>query len=249
MEIKLKDLLEAGCHFGHRVSRWNPKMKPYIFRAQDNVHIFDLVKTKEGLEGACNFVRQLVAKGGKIVFIGTKKQAKEIIKEAALRAGMPYVNNRWVGGTITNWEVIKKNLDRLQELKSKMDKGEFKKYTKKENLLINKEISKLEKEYGGISQLENFPEAIFVVDVHREQGAIKEANKKGVKVVGIVDSNADPDTVDYIIPANDDAIKSISLLTSAIVDAILEGKKHLNKEKKTETEAEEKKEKKKRIKK
>lgn len=232
MEISLKDLLEAGCHFGHQVSRWNPKMKPYIFTARDNVHIFDLVKTKEGLERAALFIGTVVKNKGKIIFIGTKKQAKEIIKEVATKTGMPYVTERWVGGTITNWEEIKKNLQRLKELKSKKETGEFKNYTKKENLLIEREILKLEKIYGGISCLEDLPQAIFVVDVKKEWGAVKEAWSRGIKIVGIVDTNADPTLIDYVIPANDDAPKSIELILNYIGEVINKAKQEEKVEKK-----------------
>lgn len=225
MEIKLKDLLEAGCHFGHQVTRWNPKMKSYIFGARDNVHIFDLVKTKEGLEKAAAYVRQLADYSGKIVFVGTKRQAKDIIKEAAIKIGMPYVSERWIGGTITNWEVIKKNIDKLKDLKAKKKAGEFKNYTKKENLLIDREIACLEKTYGGITDLEKLPEAIFVVDVKKEFGAVKEASERGVKIIGVVDTNSDPTLVDFVIPANDDATKSIQLIVNYIAQAIQEGKK------------------------
>jgi len=232
MEIKLKDLLEAGCHFGHQVTRWNPKMKPYIFDARDNVHIFDLVKTKEGLEAAYAFVKDLASQGGKIVLVGTKRQAKDIIREAAIKIGMPYVCERWVGGTITNWEVIKKNIDKLKDLKTKKQAGEFNNYTKKENLLIDREIGRLEQMYGGIADLEKLPEAIFVIDVKKEFGAVKEATERGVKIIGVVDTNSDPSLIDYVIPANDDATKSIELIVNYIAQAIEEGKKGKKKTKK-----------------
>jgi len=223
MEIKLKDLLEAGCHFGHQVTRWNPKMKSYIFAARDNVHIFDLVQTKKGLEEAGEFLKETAAKGGKIIFIGTKKQAKDIIKEAAIKVGMPYVSERWIGGTLTNWEVIKRNLDKLKDLRQKRDAGELKEFTKKERLLIDREIIKLEQTFGGIQALEALPEAVFIVDVKKEIGAAKEAKIKGVKVVGVVDTNSDPDLVDYLIPANDDAVKSIKLIVDYLTEAVADG--------------------------
>jgi small subunit ribosomal protein S2 len=224
IKISLKELLEAGCHFGHQSSRWNPKMKPYIFTARDGIHVFDLAKTKEGLEAACAFAKATVADGGKIIFVGTKRQAKEVIKEVAQSVGMPYVSERWLGGTFTNWEQIKGRIERLKDLKEKREKGEFKGFTKKERLLIDREISRLEKFFGGIEALEELPEAIFVVDTKREMAAVKEAKKRGIKVIGLVDTNSDPDLVDYVIPANDDATKSIELVVRQIGEAIKEKK-------------------------
>lgn len=231
MEIKLKDLLEAGCHFGHQTSRWNPKMKPYIFTARDKIHIFDLVKTKEGLEVAYDFIKKLVADGGKIVFVGTKRQAKEIVKETAIKVGMPYSSEHWIGGTITNWDQIKKNIDKLADLKKKKESGELKEFTKKENLLIDREIAKLENHFGGISTLEHIPEALFVVDVKKELGAVKEAKARGIKVIGLVDTNSNPDLVDFVIPANDDAVKSVQLILNVIEEAVEAGKKEMKNEK------------------
>jgi small subunit ribosomal protein S2 len=231
LKVSLKDLLEAGCHFGHQSRRWNPRMKPYLFTKKEGVHIFDLVQTKEGLERACNFVKDWVKSGKKIVFVGTKRQAQAIVKEEAQKCGMPYVWARWLGGTITNWEMIKKSIDKLEELRRKKEAGEFKDYTKKENLLIDREIEKLQKFFGGIADLTERPEAIFVVDMKREESAIKEACKQEVKVVAIVDSNADPTVVDYVIPANDDAVKSIKLIVQKIAEAAAEG---LKLQKKTE---------------
>lgn len=225
MEIKLKDLLEAGCHFGHQARRWNPKMKPYIFMARDGVHIFDLVRTKEGLEKGAAFAKATAAEGGKIVFVGTKRQAKDIIKEAAVKVGMPYVSERWIGGTITNWRVIKKNIKKLKDLKQKKESGEFKEYTKKENLLIDREIAKLERMFGGLVPLEELPEAVFVVDIKKELGAVKEAVNRNIKVIGVVDTNSDPSLIDYVIPANDDATKSIQLIVGFVAEAIEEGQK------------------------
>jgi small subunit ribosomal protein S2 len=219
IKISLKDLLEAGCHFGHQSSRWNPKMKPYIFTARDGVHVFDLAKTKEGLEAAMEYVEGLVKEGKTIVFVGTKRQAKEIIKEVAEKVGMPYVSQRWLGGTITNWEEIKKRIERLGEMKEKREKGEYKEFTKKERILIDREIARLERLFGGLKGLKDLPEAIFVVDVKRELAAVKEANKRGVKVVALVDTNSDPDLVDYVIPANDDATGSIELVVRKIGEA------------------------------
>ena len=235
VKINLKDLLEAGCHFGHQASRWNPKMKPYIFTAREGIHVFDLAKTKEGLEEAMEYVKGLVKEGKKIIFIGSKRQAKEVIKEVAQAVGMPYVNERWLGGTITNWEEMKKRIKRLQDLKEKREKGEFRKFTKKERILIDREIARLEKLFGGIADLEALPEAIFVIDTKKEMAAVREAKMRGVKIVALVDTNSDPDLIDYIIPANDDAAKSIELIVRKMGEAI--GKKKSGpKKKEKETE-------------
>jgi small subunit ribosomal protein S2 len=204
-------------------------MKPYIFTARDGVHVFDLAKTKEGLEAAMEYVKGLVKEGKTIVFVGTKRQAKEVIKEVAEKVGMPYVSQRWLGGTITNWEEIKKRIERLGEMKEKREKGEYKEFTKKERILIDREIARLERLFGGLVGLEDLPEAIFVVDVKREIAAVKEANKRGVKVVALVDTNSDPDLVDYVIPANDDATGSIELVVRKIGEACDHGKHGIKK--------------------
>ncbi|MFZ5366223.1 MAG: 30S ribosomal protein S2 [Patescibacteria group bacterium] len=224
-KISLKELLEAGCHFGHQTVRWNPKMKPYIFEAREGIHIFDLAKTKEGLEAASAFVKATAAKGGKILFVGTKRQAREIIEKTAKEVKMPYVSQRWLGGTLTNFEQIQKSLEKLETLKREKEEGKYKEYTKKENLLIDREIERLEKFFGGLSSLEKLPEAVFVVDVKTEAGAVREASRKEIPTVGIVDTNSDPDLVDYVIPANDDAQKSIELIVGVIGEAIENGSK------------------------
>jgi small subunit ribosomal protein S2 len=228
-EVPLKDLLEAGCHFGHQSRRWNPKMQPYIWQAKEGVHIFDLVKTAAKLKEACLALRDLVAEGKTVTFVGTKRQAQAVIKEEAKKTGVPYVAQRWLGGTITNWEQIKKSLDKLIEMREKKEKGEYEKYTKKENVLIDREIDRLSRFLGGLVDLKEPPEALFVVDVKREIAAVKEAKKKGIKVFAIVDSNADPDLVDYVIPANDDAVRSIKLIVAKIAQAVEEGKKLITK--------------------
>ena len=235
VKINLKDLLEAGCHFGHQASRWNPKMKPYIFTAREGIHVFDLAKTKEGLEEAMDYVKGLAKEGKKIIFIGSKRQAKEVVKEVAQSVNMPYVSERWLGGTITNWEEIKKRIKRLKDLKEKREIGEFRKFTKKERILIDREIARLEKLFGGIIDLEDLPEAIFVIDTKKEMAAVKEAKKREIKVVALVDTNSDPDLIDYIIPANDDAVKSIELVVRKIGEAI--GKKKSKKKKSPSAEA------------
>lgn len=231
-KISLKDLLEAGAHFGHQAARWNPKMKPYLYTVRDGVHVFDLAQTKKSLEEACEFVRKLTAEGGKIIFVGTKRQAGEIVKEEAKKAGTPYVCQRWLGGTITNWEQIKKSIEKLTEMKEKKELGEYKKYTKKEQLLLDREIARLEKFFGGLVGLKELPEAIFVVDTKKEVTAVKEANKKGITVVAVVDSNSDPDLVDYVIPANDDAVGAVKLIVGAIGEAAKEGREKFEKKKK-----------------
>lgn len=224
-DIPLKELLEAGCHFGHQTVRWNPKMKPYIFAAREGVHIFDLAKTKEGLEAASAFAKATASQGGKIIFLGTKRQAREIVAKTAQKVGMPYITQRWLGGTITNFEQIKKSLDKLAKMKEKRTAGEYKEFTKKEQLLLDREIARFEKFLGGLEGVTQLPEAIFIVDVKREYGAAKEAQRRGVKVIAIVDTNADPDVVDYVIPSNDDANKAIELVVMSIGEAIEEGLK------------------------
>ncbi len=222
--VTLPELLEVGCHFGHQVRRWNPRMAPYIYTDRDGVHIFDLAKTAEGLEAAATFVKELVAGGGTLLMVGTKRQAKAIIREEAQAVGAPFVAERWLGGTITNWEQIKKSIDRLLEMRKNMQEGAYSKYTKKENVLLNREISRLERFFGGIVTLNRPPDALFVVDTHREVVAVTEARIANIKVVGIVDTNTNPDVVDYVIPANDDAVRSIKLLVSTIARAYNDGK-------------------------
>ena len=218
--ISLQQLLEAGCHFGHQSRRWKPAMAPYIYTTRDKVHIFDLVKTKAGLDTACKYVKQLAQEGKQILFVGTKRQAKDIVLAAAKKAGMPYVVERWLGGTLTNYEEISKRMRKLRDLRQQRDSGELKKYTKKEQLLIDREIAKLERFLGGMESLVDKPAALFVVDTHRENVAVREAVKMGLPVVGLVDTNGDPDLVDYVIPVNDDAVKSIELVVGAIADSI-----------------------------
>ena len=223
IKINLKDLLDAGCHFGHQAQRWNPKMAPFLYGVRDGVHIFDLAKTKEGLEKAAEFVKDTVAKGGKIIFVGTKRQAQAIVKEEAQKAKMPFITERWLGGIITNWDNIKKSIDKLQDLKTQKEAGELKKYTKKENILIDREIARLERFFGGLVDLKELPAAIFIIDVKKEQAALREADKKNIPVIAIVDSNSDPDMVDWVIPANDDAVGSIKLIVSLIAEAVKKG--------------------------
>jgi small subunit ribosomal protein S2 len=221
--IALKDLLEAGSHFGHQSKRWNPKMEPYIWKSKDGVHIFDLAVTAQKLQEACLAVRDLVASGGVVVFVGTKRQAEAIIKEEAEKIGAPYVTYRWLGGTITNWPQIKKSIDKLKDMQEKQKSGEYEKYTKKENILLQREINRLKKLFGGLKDLKKEPDGLFIIDTCREESALKEAEQKGIKTFAMIDSNADPDLVDYVIPANDDAVRSIKLIVETFAKAVQEG--------------------------
>jgi small subunit ribosomal protein S2 len=223
-DISLQDLFDAGCHFGHRKTRWNPKVTPYLYGEKENVHIFDLVKTKKALEEGATFAKATAAEGGQIIFVGTKRPAQPIVREAAEKIGTPYVANRWLGGTITNWEVIGQKIKKLQELKE--NRGQDKSLTKKENLLIDREIRKLEEDIGGLVSLTDVPAAIFVVDAKKEELAVREANRRGVKVIAMVDTDSNPDGVDYVIPANDDGTKSIELIVNVIAEAVGEGKRN-----------------------
>jgi len=233
LKIELKDLLDAGAHFGHQSHRWHPHMEPYLYDVRDGVHVFDLVKTKEGLEKAMEFVRKTTSLGGKIIFVGTKRQAQAIVKEEALKADMPFITERWMGGIITNWDHIKLSIEKLKDLKEKKEAGELKKYTKKENILIDREIARLERFFGGLADLKDLPAAIFVIDVKKEKAAVREAAKKEIPVIAVVDSNSDPNLVDHVIPANDDAVGSIKLITEKISLAAQEGKEAFKKRKVT----------------
>lgn len=223
--ITMKELLEAGMHFGHQTKRWNPKMKPYIFGARNGIYILDLQQTVKLLDVAYAFIRETVSKGEKILFVGTKRQAQEAIYEEAERCGMLYVNHRWLGGTLTNFQTIKKSIDKLKELETMEQKEEFQKLPKKEVLQLQKKGAKLNKYLGGIKDLDRFPGALFIVDPKRERIAVSEARKLGVPTVAIVDSNCDPDEIDYVIPGNDDAIRAIRLFATKIADAVIEGKR------------------------
>lgn len=224
LNITLEELLEAGSHFGHQVKRWNPRMAPYIYAQSDGVHVFDLAKTREALLEACKFLEETVKNGGVVLFVGTKRQARELVEAAAKNTNMPYVTSRWMGGTLTNFEQMRRSVRKLEELKKDIDSGRYDTYTKKERLLIDREITKLEKDFGGISSLKKIPDVIFVVDTKEEKTAVFEAIRLNIPVVGIVDTNADPTIVDYPIPANDDAVKSIQLIVGLVEIAVLEGK-------------------------
>jgi len=222
--ISMKQLLEAGVHFGHQTRRWNPKMAEYIFAERNGIYIIDLQKTAKKVEEAYSFVRDIAADGGEILFVGTKKQAQESIKEEAERVGMYYVNARWLGGMLTNFGTIKKRIERLKQLKKMEEDGVFELLPKKEVSNLNNEAEKLEKYLGGIKDMKDIPAAMFVVDPKKEKIAIAEAHKLGIPVVAIVDTNCDPEEVDYPIPGNDDAIRAVKLIASTMANAILEGK-------------------------
>ena len=221
--VSMRQLLEAGVHFGHQTRRWNPKMKRYIFAERNGIHIIDLAKTVKGLEEALEFVRQTVASGDTILFVGTKKQAQEPISEEATRAEMPYVNQRWLGGMLTNFVTIKKRLGLLEQLEARQQNGEFERMTKKEASLLTDEMTKLQRTLGGIRKMRRLPGAMFVIDPQREHIAVIEARKLEIPVIGTGDTNVDPDMLDYVIPANDDAIRAIRLLCTLIADAAAEG--------------------------
>jgi len=221
--ITMKEMLEAGLHFGHQTRRWNPKMKPYIFGARNKIYIINLDKTLPLFNKAYDFIAKTATKGGSILFVGTKRQAQETVKEEAERCEMFYVNHRWLGGMLTNHPTIKNSVDRLKKYESMVEDGSINLYTKKEALSIQKEMVKLERNLGGIKKMKGLPTAIFVVDPKRENIAIDEANRLGIPVIAIADTNCDPEGIDYIIPGNDDAIKSIKLIASRIADAVLEG--------------------------
>ena len=220
----IKQLLEAGAHFGHQTGRWHPRMKNYIFTKRNGIHIIDLEKTAAMLDKACEYVRELVAAGSTILFVGTKKQAQESIVEEAQRCGMPYIDQRWLGGMLTNFATIQARIDHLVRLEDQQSRGEFGRLTKKEILKINEEIEKLNIQMGGIKEMTSLPNALFIVDPTKEGIALAEAKRKGIPVVAIVDTNCNPDIIDYPIPANDDAIRAIKLICSKIADAVLEGK-------------------------
>ncbi|MDR1604353.1 MAG: 30S ribosomal protein S2 [Gracilibacteraceae bacterium] len=221
--ISMKQLLEAGVHFGHQTRRWNPKMARYIFTERNGIYIIDLQKTVRKVEEAYNFVRSIAQSGGSILFVGTKKQAQETVKEEAERCGMFYVNERWLGGMLTNFLTIQKRVDRLRELEKMEENGVFEVLPKKEVASLRHEMSKLERFLGGIKEMKKLPDAVFIVDPRKEGIAVAEARKLNIPIVGIVDTNCDPDEISVVIPANDDAIKSVKLLTGRMADAVIEG--------------------------
>lgn len=221
--VELAELLSAGAHFGHLTRRWNPKMKPYIFMERNGIHIIDLKKTQQLLEDAATAISNLVAEGKKVLYVGTKKQAKEVIEADARRAGQYFATDRWLGGMLTNFTTIRKSVKRLTNIEKMETDGTFDKITKKEKLFLSREKEKLHKSLSGIVDMTRLPGALFVVDVKKEAIAVREANRLGIPVFAIVDTNCDPDGIDYIIPANDDALKSIQLISRVITDAVIEG--------------------------
>jgi small subunit ribosomal protein S2 len=221
--ISMRQLLEAGVHFGHQTRRWNPKMRPFIFAERNGIHIIDLAQTRERLESSLDFVRETVARGDVVLFVGTKKQAQEPVAQEATRAGMPYVNRRWLGGMLTNFVTIKKRIGLLDQLEARQQSGEFERLPKKEAAKLTEELNKLQDILGGIRKMKRLPAAVFIVDPHREDIAVTEANKLEIPVIGTGDTNVDPDLLDYIIPANDDAIRAIRLLCSLVAEAAIEG--------------------------
>ena len=223
-KIEMRDLLQAGAHFGHQTRFWNPKMGPYIFGARNKIHIINLEHTVKAFNEALTYVNGLAAKKNKVLFVGTKRAASGIVREQAARAGMPYVDHRWLGGMLTNWKTLRQSINRLKELEKQSEDGTFAKLTKREALERTRDMEKLERSLGGIKDMGGLPDAIFVVDVDHEAIAIKEAKNLGIPVIGIVDTNSNPDGVDFVIPGNDDAIRAIEIFTSAVADACVEGK-------------------------
>jgi small subunit ribosomal protein S2 len=224
-QIAMKALLESGVHFGHQTKRWNPKMKPYIFAARNGIYIIDLQKTLKYTREAVTFVKGVIRSGQKLLFIGTKKQAKDSIKEEAMRCGMPYVSSRWLGGTLTNFVTIQKRVERLKQLEEMDATGGFDKYPVKERMSIQKELKKLRENLDGLKDMDILPGAIFTIDVKREENAVKECNRLGVPVVAVVDTNCDPDGIDVLIPGNDDAIRAVRLMCKIMADSIIEEKR------------------------
>ena len=220
----MKQLLEAGVHFGHQTRRWNPKMKKYIFTERNGIYIIDLQKTVKKVEEAYNYVKELAGNGGTVLFVGTKKQAQDSVKEEAARSGMYYVNQRWLGGTLTNFETIQKRISRLKSIEKMAEDGTFEVLPKKEVVQLKKEQERLEKFLGGIKDMKSLPDALFIIDPRKERIAVAEARKLNIPIVGIVDTNCDPDEIDVVIPANDDAIRAVKLLTAKMADAIIEAK-------------------------
>ncbi len=244
-ELTMREMLEAGVHFGHQTNRWNPKMKPYIFGARNGIYIVDLQKTVPLFSKAYRFLVDLTARGDKVLFVGTKKQAQEVVQEEATRANQYYVNNRWLGGTLTNYRTVKGSIERLRTIEKMETDGTFDKLPKNEILMLTRERQKLEKNLGGIKDMTRLPGAIFVIDTKKEHIAVSEARKLGIPVVAVVDTNCDPDEVDYVVPGNDDAIRSIRIFLARIADACVEGdsiwQKHLAQQKAEDKEHKEKK--------
>jgi len=224
--VSMRDMLKAGVHFGHQTRYWNPKMKPYIFGARNKVHIINLEKTVPLFNNALNYLSNVASKKGKILFVGTKRAASEAVKEAALKCDQFYVNKRWLGGMLTNWKTVRQSIKRLKELEQQSQDGTFEKLTKKEALMLQREMTKLENSLGGIKDMGGLPDVIFVVDADHEHIAVTEARNLGIPVVGVVDTNSNPDGVDYIIPGNDDAIRAVQLYLDAAANAVIQGREN-----------------------
>jgi small subunit ribosomal protein S2 len=227
---QVRDLLEAGVHFGHQTRRWNPKMKPFIFTERNGIYIIDLNKTLEAIERACSKVREIIARGQAILFVGTKKQAKDVVRSEAIRCGQFYVTERWLGGMLTNFTTIKASIKKLKEMERMKADGDLEKFTKKEQARFENQMAKLEKALGGIKDMNFLPGLIFIVDAKKENIAIAEGSKLGIPIIGVIDTNADPDPIDFPIAANDDAIKSIKIITRTIVDAAIDARRSLSEE-------------------
>jgi len=225
-QVTMRELLQAGAHFGHQTRFWNPKMSSYIYGARNKIHIINLEHTTKALNEALTYLNSEASKKKKVLFVGTKRAAQQIVKDEAIRAGMPYVNHRWLGGMLTNWKTIRQSIKRLKDLEQQSQDGTFAKLTKKEALMRTREMEKLERSLGGIKDMGGLPDVMFVIDVDHEQIAISEANKLGIPVVGIVDTNSNPAGIDYVIPGNDDAIRAIQLYVQAAAEAVLEGRQH-----------------------
>lgn len=238
--VTMKQLLEAGVHFGHQTRRWDPKMAPYIFTQRNGIYIIDLQKTIKMLDDAYNFMKDVATDGGVFLFVGTKKQAQDVVKEEAIRAGQYFINERWLGGTLTNWSTIQSRVQRLKQLKKMSEDGTFELLPKKEVAVLTKELDKLQRFLGGIEDMPRIPDVMFVVDPKKEKIAVHEANILGIPVVAMVDTNTDPEPVDVVIPSNDDAIRAIRLIAGAMADAVIEGKQGKDDEKSVEAEFTEK---------
>ena len=238
-QVSMRDLLQAGAHFGHQTRFWNPKMAPYIFGARNKIHIINLDKTVPALNDALTYVNGLASKKNKVLFVGTKRAASAIIREQATRAGMPYVDHRWLGGMLTNWKTLRQAINRLKDLEVQSQDGTFAKLTKREALERTREMDRLEKSLGGIKNMGGLPDALFIIDVDHEAIAIKEAQNLGIPVIGIVDTNSSPDGVDYIIPGNDDAIRAVTLYAESMANAILAGKEYAQSQSNAQAKAEE----------
>jgi small subunit ribosomal protein S2 len=226
--VSMRELLEAGVHFGHQTRRWNPKMRRFIYTERGGIYIIDLQQTQQLVEEAYEFAKNLASRGGSMLFVGTKKQAQDAVKEQAIRTGMPYVNNRWLGGLLTNWRTISDRIDRLHDLRRLRDEGQLELLPSKERIAMLGELEKLEANLGGVADMKRQPDAMFVLDLRKEQLAVREARRLGMPIVALVDTNCDPDEADYVIPGNDDAIRSCDLITRAIADGIAEGKQKVS---------------------